>query len=84
MLYNAKLIGYILNISNKADRQAKTNGDNLMKNILLGFLAAYTILITFFTYGMYHGQIASIQQACVERSVPSPVDYVTELQRRAK
>ncbi len=53
-----------------------------MKNIALGFLAAYTILISLFALGMYHGQIASISQACVERTSVAPADYVSQLQGR--
>lgn len=53
-----------------------------MKNIMLGFLAAYTILVSCFTFGMYTGRVASIQQACVERVSPAPLDYVSQIERR--
>lgn len=53
-----------------------------MKNYIMGFLVAYTLSITWFSYGMYNGFIASIQQACVERVSPAPVDFVNGLQGR--
>lgn len=55
-----------------------------MKNAILGFMTAYTILISCFAAGMYKGQIASIQQACVERASVTPVDFVTDLERGRK
>lgn len=50
-----------------------------MKNILLGAQSTALILVSIFAFAMYHGQVASISQACVEHI---PADYVTQLTRK--
>jgi len=52
-----------------------------MQKYMLGFMTAYTILVSCYAAGMHTGRIASIQQACVERSTVSPADYVEQLGR---
>jgi hypothetical protein len=52
-----------------------------MKNYIVGFLICYTILITAYAAGLHNGRIASIQQACVERTSVAPVDLISELER---
>lgn len=51
-----------------------------MKNLIFGFLLAYTILLSCFTWGLYHGKVASSQQACVTRTGVVPLESVTDIQ----
>lgn len=52
-----------------------------IKNFIVGFLLAYTILVTAYAAGLHNGHIASIRQACVERASIAPVDLIGQLER---
>jgi hypothetical protein len=52
-----------------------------MKHYALGLFTAYSFLLTCYAAGLHNGKIASISQACVERTTVAPADFVAELQR---
>ncbi len=53
-----------------------------MKQYLIGFFTAYAFLVTCYAAGLHNGKVASISQACVERTSVAPADFVSQLEGR--
>jgi hypothetical protein len=49
----------------------------------MGFLIAYTLLVTLYAHALHNGKVASINQACVQYQTPE-TDLISELKRGMK